>query len=71
MLNQQLQSASPSKQISNLAQASADCPCLLGSQIQRQIFLVLVVLPQILASLLVHYGQHTRNRLADGVAVDI
>jgi hypothetical protein len=40
-----------------------DCPCLLRSEVKRQIFFVLVVLAEVLARLLIHDSQDPGNRL--------
>ena len=52
-----------------LGQTSADRTGLLGTEVKGQVLLVLVELPEVLPLLLVHDGQHPRDRLADGVAI--
>ena len=44
-------------------------PRLLGSQIKREILLFLVELAKVLSGLLVGYGHHPGNGLANGIAV--
>ena len=52
----------------NLGQTSPDGTGLLGSEVKGQILLALVELAKVLPLLLVHDGQDTSDRLADGVA---
>ena len=54
----------------HLSEASADGTGLLGSEVKGEVLLALVELAEVLPLLLVHDGQHTRDRLADGVAID-
>ena len=53
-----------------LGQTSADRTGLLGTEVKGQVLLVLVELPEVLPLLLVHDGQHPRDRLADSVAAN-
>lgn len=51
------------------SQAASDGASLLGSEVQWEILLALVKLPQVLASLLVCDGQNAGDGLADSVAI--
>ena len=55
----------------DLRQASPDRASLLRAEVKGEVFLVLVELAEVLPLLLVRDGQHTRNRLADSVAVRV
>ena len=46
----------------------SNCPCLLRSEIKGEVLLAFVVFAQVLACLLVHHGQHSCDRFADGGA---
>ena len=53
--------------ITHLRQTSPDRARLLGSEVKREVLLVFVKFPEVLALFLVGDSQDTRNRLADGV----
>ena len=52
----------------DLREASPDRTGLLCAEVEGQVLLVLVELPQVLPLLLVHYRQDPGDRLADSVA---
>lgn len=54
--------------VAHLGQASPNGSCLLRAQVEGNVFLPLIELPQVLASLLVRDRKHARDRLAHGVA---
>jgi hypothetical protein len=54
--------------VTHLGQTATDSTGLLSPEVEGEVFLALVVLKEVLASLLVHDGQYPGNRLADGVA---
>ena len=56
------------KHSTHFGQTSSNGPSLLGSEVQRRIFLLLVEFAEILSRLLVHHGHDPRDRLADSVA---
>ena len=53
-----------------LGEATTNGAGLLVSEVEGEELLVLVVFPEVLASLLVHDGQYPGDRLADGVAIN-
>ena len=55
-------------EFTDLCEASSDRTGLLRAEVERQILLVLVELPEVLLMLLVHERQDPGNRLADSVA---
>jgi hypothetical protein len=50
------------------SKAAADGACALGTEVEREVLLLLVELPEVLALLLVRDRQNTRDALADSVA---
>lgn len=55
--------------MSHLGQSPSDCTSLLRPEVQWEVFLVLVVLPQILTGLVVHHSQDPCDRLAHGITM--
>ena len=55
----------------HLGQPSSDSTSPLGSEVKGKVLLVLIVFPEILASLLVDDRQYPCDRLANGVAVRV
>ena len=51
-----------------LGQTSPDGTSLLGAEVEGKVLLLLVEFAEVLPLLLVHDGQDTSDRLADGVA---
>jgi hypothetical protein len=50
------------------SKAATDGACALSAEVKREVLLLLVELPEVLALLLVRDCQNTRDALADGVA---
>jgi len=59
-----------SSSASHLGQSPSDCTGLLRPEVKWEVFLVLVVLPQILAGLVVHHSQDSCDRLAHNITVN-
>lgn len=51
-----------------LCEPPADCASLLGSEVEREVLLLLVEYPQLRALVDVDDGEHASDRLADVVA---
>jgi len=59
----------PISSVAHLGQPPSDSPCLLCSEVEGEVLLVLVVFTKVLAGLLVHNSKDTSNGLADGGAI--